>query len=148
MLKLSIKCTRFESNYSSPTGRSSNICNSSNSECRRSGGKRKDRIPPKKTLMEKLVWVPVSNFSFCKIFIPSCAFDLMPYYVETGCSGPPNHETLRRTPLYNSLGLIEMFFRGPRGCRLEFRERERERERERVCVFVRGKQQLLQDGVR
>jgi hypothetical protein len=67
MLKLSIECTRFESNYNSCTGRSSeNICNTS-------GGaqeKRKDRmklsLPPK--LVEKLVCVPV--ISFCKIFIP------------------------------------------------------------------------------
>jgi hypothetical protein len=62
MLKLSISCTGFQSNYSSCTGKSSkNICSISCS------GKRKERMKPPK-LMEKLDWIPV--ISFCKISFP------------------------------------------------------------------------------
>jgi hypothetical protein len=73
MLKLSIECTRFVSNYSSCTGRSSeNICSGSR------GAQLKDRkkvsLPPK--LVEKL------SFRFVKFSFPVAC--LMPYYVETG----------------------------------------------------------------
>ncbi len=53
---------------------------------------------------------------------------------ETGCSGPLIMRLYGGTPLYNNLGLIEIFFWGPRGCRLKFTAGERERERERECV--------------
>ncbi len=87
-----MKCTRFENNYNGRPGRSSeNICSSS-------GGaqeKRKDRmklnLPPK--LVEKLVWVPA--ILFCKIFIPSYAFDAL---LCRNCPfSPPNRLTLRVT---------------------------------------------------
>jgi hypothetical protein len=58
----------------------------------------KDRMklgsPPR--LVEKLDWVPV--ILFCKIFER-----LMPYYAETGHSGPPNRLTLRITLMYHKL---------------------------------------------
>jgi hypothetical protein len=70
MLKLS---TRFETNYSSCTGRGSeNIRNSS--------GGAKLILPP--ILVEKLVWVPV--ISFCKISFP--VRHLVAYCAKIGCS--------------------------------------------------------------
>ncbi len=74
----------------------------------------------------------------------------MPYYVEKlAVLAPLIMRLYEGTPLYNNLGLIEIFFWGPRGCKLKFTAGERERESVCVCVFVRGKQQLrLQDGVR
>jgi hypothetical protein len=87
MLKLSIQCTRFKSNYSSCTGRSSENIYSS------TGGKSSENIYV--AIMEalrkkergdetqfttkiggKLVWVPV--ISFCKISFP--VMHLLPYY--------------------------------------------------------------------
>jgi hypothetical protein len=59
--------------------------------------KRKDRmklnLPPK--LVGKLVWVPV--ILFCKIFIPSYAFDAL---LCRNCPfSPPNRLTLRLTSI-------------------------------------------------
>jgi hypothetical protein len=51
-------------------------------------------LPPK--LVEKLDWVPV--ILSCKIFRR-----LMPYYAETGHSGPPNRLTLPITLVYHKL---------------------------------------------
>jgi hypothetical protein len=78
MLKLSIQCTRFESNFSSCTGRSSeNICSSQWVQALRQKKTIQDetQFTTKPKLVEKLVWVPV--ISFCKIFIPSYAFDAL-----------------------------------------------------------------------
>jgi hypothetical protein len=79
MLKLSIQCTRFESNCSS--------CEKYMYEqCRRSG-KRKHRmklsLPPKSA--EKLV-IGSQLFPFVKFSFP--VMRLMPYYAETGRSRP------------------------------------------------------------
>jgi hypothetical protein len=68
-----MKCTKFESNYSSCTSRSSeNICRSSGGAHEK---ERQDETQFTTKLVEKLVWVPV--FSFCKMFIPSYAFDAL-----------------------------------------------------------------------
>jgi hypothetical protein len=77
MSKLSIHFTHSSrvGNYSSCTVWSSeNICSSSGGAQER---KRKDtmKLSLSPNLVEKLVWVPVT--SFCKIFIPSYAFDVL-----------------------------------------------------------------------
>ncbi len=51
-------------------------------------------LPPK--LVEKLVWVPV--ISFCKIFIPSYAFDAL--LCRNWPISPPNRLTLQITLMY------------------------------------------------
>ncbi len=59
----------------------------------------------------------------------------MPYYVEKlAVLAPLIMRLYRGTPLYNNLGLIEIFFWGPRGCKLKFTAGERERESVCVCV--------------
>jgi hypothetical protein len=104
MLKLSIQCTTFESDYSVCTSRSSeNICSSKS----RRSGKRRDwmklSLPPK--LVENLVWVPV--ISLCKIFIRSYMFDAL--LCHNWPFSPPNHRTLRITLL--CLGILVIGFR-------------------------------------
>jgi hypothetical protein len=67
MLKLSIYCTRFQANYSSCTGTSSENYVAGVEALRKKERQMKLSLPPK--LLEKLVWVSV--ISLCKIFIPS-----------------------------------------------------------------------------
>jgi hypothetical protein len=65
-------------------------------QCRRSGKRKhwmKLSLPLK--LVEKLLWVPV--ISFCKIFIPSSAFDGL--LCQNWPLSPPNRLTLRITVL-------------------------------------------------
>jgi hypothetical protein len=79
MLKLSTQGIRFESNYSSCTGRSSeNIYNSSRGGQEKMKKRMKLSLPPK--LLEKVIYVPV--ISFFKISFP--VKHLMPNYAETG----------------------------------------------------------------
>ncbi len=40
------------------------------------------------------IFIVLPVISFCKIFIPSYAFDAPYYYAETGHPHPPNHMTL------------------------------------------------------
>jgi hypothetical protein len=84
MLKLSVQCTRFESNYSIVqvgalkinVGAVQALWKKETLE-KGNTGKRKHRmklsLPPK--LVEILVWVPV--VSFYKIFTPSYVFDAL-----------------------------------------------------------------------
>jgi hypothetical protein len=58
-------------------------------------------LPPK--LVGKLVWVPVT--SFCKIFIPSYAFDAL--LCRNWPFSPPNRLTLRIT-LINTQNLYHL----------------------------------------
>ncbi len=82
-MKLSIQCTRFESNYSNCTGRSSeNVCSSSGGPAKKTKDRMKLSLPPK--LTEKLVWVPV--ILLCMILIPYTC--LMLYYAKTSRSHP------------------------------------------------------------
>jgi hypothetical protein len=57
-------------------------------------------LPPK--LVEKLVWVPV--ISFCKIFIPSYAFDAL--LCRNWPFSPPNRLTLRTTLMHSLLTYV------------------------------------------
>ncbi len=93
MLKISIECTRFESNYSSCTGRSSeNICSSS--EGGQEKGKRGWNSVYHQNWWKKLVWFPV--ISFRKISFP--VTHLIPYCDETHRSRPL---TLRITWIFH-----------------------------------------------
>ncbi len=67
MLKLSTYCTRFQTNYNSCTGKSSEICVAAVEALRKKERQMKLSLPPK--LLEKLVWVSVISLS--KIFIPN-----------------------------------------------------------------------------
>jgi hypothetical protein len=83
-MKLSIQCTRFESNYSSCTGRSSeNVCSRAVEAIQKTKDRMKLSLPPK--LTEKLVWVPV--ILLCIILIPYTCLMLY-YYAKTSRSHP------------------------------------------------------------
>ncbi len=83
--KLSIQCTRFESNYSSCTGRiSENICSVAAVEALRKKERGDETQFTTKIGWKKLVWVPV--ISFCKISFP--VRHLMAYYAEMAVLGP------------------------------------------------------------
>jgi hypothetical protein len=65
-------------------------------------------LPPK--LVEKLVWVPV--ISFCKIFIPSYAFDAL--LCRNWLFSPPNRLTLQITLMYAiNQSIVNMHALGP-----------------------------------
>ncbi len=94
MLKLSIECTRFETNYSSCTGRSSEFICSSGGGAQRKWKRGWNSICHQNCWKPgKLDWVPV--ISFCKIFIPSCVFDAL--ICRNWQFSPPNRGTLRIT---------------------------------------------------
>jgi hypothetical protein len=69
MLKLSLECTRLESNYSSCTSRTSERIYVATAEALR----KKERLWMKKLssapkLVEKLVWVPLTSFRYAGKF--------------------------------------------------------------------------------